>query len=177
MAAKATKEEEYFSNRKEAHDWLTENGFVISRSKFYEDCKKGFPAINADKSVSKYQVSVYGSKLKDDRAVDLEAMEKNSYSHRKDKADAELAEMRAERMRREEDDQWLHADTAWSAVAALLGRLRESIRHQLHTESAEMVLAVSGEVARSPELFEMIEGAVDAAYNEIAGDTLDITWE
>lgn len=170
-------ESEYFVNRKEAHDWLSENGFKVSTGKFYADCKKGFPAINSDKSVSRYQVAIYGQGLREQQTPDLKDLQSSSYDHKKAKSDAEISEMRANRMKREEDALWLHADEAWSAVAALLGRVRESIRHQLHTDCPEMVLAVGGEVARAPELFELLEGCVNKAYNEVAGETLEVEWE
>jgi len=177
MTDKTPPADEFFVNRKEAHDWLVENAFKVSSGKFYGDCKKGFPAINADKSVSKYQVAVYGQGLRNDQAPDLSALQTSDDVHRKAKADAKIAEMRADRMEREEDDLWLHADVAWSAVASLLGRVREAIRHQQHTASPEMVVAVGGQVARAPELFELLEGCVDRAYNEVAGEKIEMIWE
>jgi hypothetical protein len=177
MTEKTTPADEYFVNRKEAYDWLVDNGFKVSSGKFYGDCKKGFPAINSDKTVSKYQVAIYGQGLRDDQAPDLSAMQKTGFDHDKAQADAKIAVMKADRMEREEDDLWLHADVAWSVIAGLLGRVRESIRHQLHTDCPEMVVAVAGDVARAPELFELLEACVDKAYNEVAGEKLEVRWE
>ena len=177
MTEKTTPPNEFFTNRAEAHDWLVDNEFKVSRGKFYDDCKKGFPAINADKTISKYQVAVYGQGLKKDQAPDLSALQKSGYDHRKAKADAKIAEMKAMQMEREEDDLWLHADVAWSVIAALLGQIREAIRHQQHTACPEMVVAVGGAVARAPELFELLEGCVDKAFNEVAGEKLEVDWE
>lgn len=177
MTDKTPPADEFFVNRKEAYDWLVDNAFKVSSGKFYGDCKKGFPAINADKTVSKYQVVIYGQGLKEEQAPDLSALQKSGYDHKKAKADATIAEIKAKQMEREEDELWLHADVAWSVIAALLGQIRESIRHQQHTACPEMVVAVGGEVARAPELFELLEGCVDKAYNEVAGEKLEVDWE
>lgn len=169
--------EEYFVNRKEAHVWLEENGFVVSSGKFYADCKKGFPAVNPDKTVSKYQVAVYGQKLKKENTPDLSAVERSSDDHRKAKADANIAEMKDRRMQREEDDLWLHADVAWSAIAGLMGELRRAIRHYHNQESSAFVLAAGGEASRAPEVFEMMEAATDKAFNEVAGKKIEISFK
>ena len=169
---------EYFGNRKEAHQWLIDNGFKISQGKFYQDCKKnGFPYFNRDGRVSKYQVMEYGRGLQEERAPDLSALERSEHLHRKEKADAEIAEMKAERMRREEDGLWLHADVAWSALAVVVGNLRDTIRRSLHRAQVEIVLTAGGEIARAPEVYEQLEGVVNQAFNEAAKQGFEVRWE
>lgn len=169
---------EYFKNRKEAFVWLEDNGYKISIGKFYQDIKKkGFPILNTDGSVSKYQVAVYGKNLEKEQAADPSALERSEAAHRKEVADAKIAEMKAERMQREEDAMWLHADSAWSALAALIGNLRDAIRRELHTDQAAIVQAAEGNIARAPEVFEFIDQVVNAAFNKVAKSGIDIQWE
>ena len=131
---------EYFKNRKKAHNWLKDEGYKVSQGKFYQDISNnGFPAINADKSVSKYQVMVYAKQLDGATTTDLAAIERSEYLHRKEKADAEIAEMKAEKMRREEDALWVPADAAWAAMAATIGNLRYTIRRTIGDKQIKIV--------------------------------------
>jgi hypothetical protein len=170
---------EYFKNRKEAHNWLIDSNYQISIGKFYQDIEKtGFPALNADKTVSKYQVAVYAKNLEGDNTPDVSALERSEFAHRKEKADAEMAEMKSEKMKREEDDLWLHADDAWSAVASVIGGLRDGIRRALHDAQVDIVQAAGGEVGRAPEVFEYIDHEViNKAFNEVAKKGIDVQWE
>jgi hypothetical protein len=169
---------EYFGNRKEALEWLNANGYKVSQGKFYQDCKNnGYPFVNKDGRVSKYQVAEYGMSLQKELVPDFSALERSEHLHRKEKADAEIAEMKAERMRREEDSLWLHADTAWSTLAAVVGNLRDAIRRSLHGAQVEIVLAAGGELSRAPEVYEHIEGVVNQAFNEVAKKGFEVQWE
>jgi len=171
-------EPETFKSRKEAHSWLVEQGYAVSIGKFYQDIKeKGFPVLNQDKSVSKYQVAVYGRDLEGKQAPDPSALSRSEYTQQKEKAEAEMAVMKAERMRREEDELWLHADKAWSVVAALIGELRDVTRRNLHDEQLAIVQASGGDPVRAPEVFEYVDQVVSRAFNQVAGDSLEINWE
>ena len=179
QAAKVGKAgDEYFDNRREAHEWLIANGFKVSQGKFYQDCKKNaFPVVNKDGSVSKYQVVEYGRGLQEEQKPDLTSIQRSEHLHQKEKAEAEIAVMKAERMRRDEDSLWLHADTAWSALAVLVGNLRDAIRRSLHGAQVDIVLTAGGEISRAPEVYERIEGVVDQAFNEVAKKGIDVQWE
>lgn len=169
---------EYFANRKEALEWLNANDYKVSQGKFYQDCKKnGYPFVGKDGSVSKYQVAEYGMSLQKELVPDLSALERSGHLHRKEKAEMEISEMKAERMRRDEDVLWLHADTAWSVLAVLIGSLRDAIRRSLHGAQVDIVLAAGGEISRAPEVYERIEGVVDQAFNEVAKKGIDVQWE
>ncbi len=169
----------YFRTRKEAHEWLQANGFNVSQGKFYGDIKKnGFPVVNADKTVSKYQVSEYGRSLKAEKAPDLSALERSENLHRKEAAEAEMAEIKAQRMRREQDKQWLHRDDAWSVVATLVVSIRDALRRAAHDGKEELAEAAGGELLRAPGLYEKIdELVINRAFNEVVGVRLDIQWE
>jgi hypothetical protein len=161
---------ETFKNRKAALSWLREQGYKISQGKFYNDCGAGYPLVARDGSVSKFQVLEYAQRLDVSTRAVAAALEPNrDYEARKIKAEAEIAEMKAEKMRRENDTLWLHAEDAWGQLAALVGALRDAVRHQLYEQAPELVLVAAGEQAKTMALYEAIEGAVDDAFNEVAG--------
>ena len=169
---------EYFESRKEAHDWLLANGYKVSIGKFYGDIKNnGFPALNSNKTVSKYQVAIYGKSLEEETKADISALERSERLHRKEKAEAEIAEMKAEKMRREEDTIWIHADEAWSALAAVIGNLRDALRRAIHAAQVDIVQAAGGDVFRAPEVYDHIDGVISQAFNEVSKKNIDVTWE
>ena len=169
--------EERFVSRKKAFDWLRENGHKVSIGKFYQNCKEGFPAVAADGSVSKYQVLTYGVSLTKEVLADPEKLSTREYDQRKAKADAEITEMKAKKMMREEDKLWLYADDAWSLVAGLIGGLRDGIRYQLYSSQREVVQTAGGDQDRAQEVFEFTDQLVDKAFNEVAGGSIDIQFE
>lgn len=170
-------ESECFASRKEAYEWLVANGYAVSVGKFYQDIKQnGFPVLNSDKSVSKYQVRVYADSLLADQQPDPTALSRSENLHRKEKAEAEIAEMKAERMRREEDAYWLRAEDAWSVLAALIGNLREVIRRHLLDAQTEIAQAAGGDAGRAPEVFELADQIVSHAFNEVSGQKIEIEW-
>lgn len=176
MAATAETSAERFANRKQALNWLNAQGYKISQGKFYQDCAAGFPPLHTDGSVSRFQVMQYGQQL--DLATRSAAVQQGDEHERiKSQAEAEIAQMKAERMRREEDKEWLHADQAWSVIAALVGTLRETIRHHLHTEMAAVVHVAGGKQDRVHETFELCEELVGRAFNEVAAKPLDFEFE
>lgn len=167
---------ERFVNRKQAFDWLVAQGYKVSRGKFYQDCAAGCPVVHRDGSVSKFEVLQYGQQL------DVTTRLANSdYSReneaKKLKAEAEMAEMKAEKMRREEDKHWLHADTAWAITAGLIGSLRDCIRHHLYTARSEVVLQADGKQDRDQEVFELMDEVIDRAFNEVAGESVNVVFE
>lgn len=171
-----------FKTRKEAYDWLRSQGCQVSIGKFYQDIKRrenNAPALNADKTLSRYQVELYRYKLGEQAAPpDLTAMAQDrvDYAHAREKAEAEIAQMKAERMRREEDNRWVEQITAWGVLAATLGELRDAIRRCLHDSQADLVSAAGGEPHRAPELYEAADQVIGRAFNQIAAKAVDITF-
>lgn len=169
-----------FASRKKALDWLWSKGHKVSMGKFYQDCKAGFPHVAMDGSVLERQIMSYAgllgpfssgasgggrAALHDPAAIEDDA--------RKARAEADMAEMKAERMRREEDRYWLHADDAWAVTAALVGSLRGAIRHHLHVRQRDIVLSCGGDQDRSAEVYELLEEIVSSACNDVASSGLD----
>lgn len=173
-------EAERFKNRKQAFNWLREQGYKVSQGKFYQDCLTGFPIIQRDGSVSRYQVMEYGDQLKLERAIDSlsptssPAPPLREHEMRKIKADADIAEMKAKRLRQEEDEEWLHAADAWATLAALMGTLRETIRYVLDKGQREIVHVAAGDQARSTEVFEHIDILINQAFNQVADGKINV---
>ncbi len=171
------RQEERFVNRKQALDWLQAQGHKLSRGKFYNDCGRGNPPVARDGSLSKFQVLLYGQALDKKIEPSPEAYDSREFDLRRSKADAEMAEIKAEKMRREKDSSWLHADQAWATVAGLVGNLRDAIRHQLFTGQRDVVAVAAGDQDRSQEVFELLEELINKAFNETAKKTLDLKFE
>jgi len=162
-------EGERFKNRIQAHNWLQSQGYKISRGKFYNDCEAGFPAVHKDGPVSRFQVLQYGQQLDVERRsiapVDLSAQREEAET-RKAVADAKKAEIQAEDLQREQDAKWLHRDEAWAQLAALIGSLRDTIRHQFHVGSAHLIHLSGGDPTRAPEVYEGMEEILAKAFND-----------
>lgn len=169
---------ERFATRKAALEWLRANGYKVSQGKFYQDCGTGYPFVNKDGSVSKFQVLEYGQRLDlEARSAAAVATATREFDDRKSKADAIAAEIKAQRMQREEDARWLHAVDAWAQVAALLGTLRDNLRHQVTLKRREIVHAAGGDQERCDEVAAFVIGLIDDGFNETAGETIDVTFE
>lgn len=177
-AAPADAGAERFTSRKQALEWLRASGYKVSQGKFYQDCAAGYPFVNRDGSVSKFQVLEYGQKLDlQAKSAAAVAAASREWDDRQIKANAEIAEMKAERMRREEDRFWLHAVDAWAQVAALVGALRDNIRHQLFIGQREIVQVAGGDQDRSQEVSDFCDQLVARAFNETAGETINLKFE
>lgn len=162
-------EGERFKNRKQALNWLQSQGYKISQGKFYQDCEAGFPAIHKDGSVSRYQAMQYGQQLDVERrsAPDDGYADRDRDEARKIKAEADIKEMQAETARRELDRDWIHRDEAWAQLAALVGTLRDSIRHHVHVAQAHIIHLAGGDPTRGPEVYEGVEEILARAFNEV----------
>ena len=179
-AAPESVDDKFFASRKEAWQWLRDSGYKVSRGKFYADVEAdGFPVLTDDGRVSRYQVQVYGENLKaaKQKAITPKSISRSDDLARKEKADADLAEIKVERLRREESEYWLPAADAWSVIAGLMDELRRAIRRELHNAQNDLARCAGGDISRAPELFEAADQAVSAAFNTVAGNGLDIVWE
>ncbi len=173
---------ERFVNKLQAYNWLAAQGYKVSRAKFYGDCKgseiqPGFPPTYQDGSLSKFLVMQYAQQCDvETRGVGLvpAAVDNAENEARKLKAEADIAETKAKRMLREDDRLWLHADDAWASVAALMGVLRDAIRHHLYGASREVIHLAGGDQARNNEVFEAVDGVVSRAFNDVAGDEINV---
>lgn len=158
---------EVFRTRKQALDWLREQGVRVSQGKFYQDCDAGLVAVYPDKTVSKFAVSQYLLGLQRQVAPDVQAMDRQG---RKEQLDIELKEMELAKRRleyRAADAEWLRTEDAWAAVAALLGSVLDGLRYHFHKAAPELVHLAGGDPARAAEVYEQCEQVMGLAMAEI----------
>lgn len=164
---------EFFKNRKEAYQWLESESYPVGQSKFYQDCP-GLVPMNEDKTVSKFLVMQYGESLRrktggGEVSTSVEAAEADL---RKKKADASVAEYKAQKLAREEDKLWLYADDAYAMLAGLVAAMRSAVRHQMYAHRRELVEIVKGDKDFADQLYQEVEGLIDDGFNEVAGQNL-----
>jgi hypothetical protein len=158
--------EDRFKNRKEALAWLQSKG-QISAGKFYQDCEAGKITVAADKTVSKFKVAEYADRLFNQHKQAPKSVDQED---RKRQLEIEKLEQEVEKGRlanRKEDEKWLYKEDAWAQMAALIGTLRDSIRHQFHVGSVAVIHAAGGDAARGPEVYEQTEELISRAFNEV----------
>jgi len=169
---------ERFPNRKRAYDWLVAEGLKRSISQFYADCDTGFPTVGKDGTVSRLQMMEYAKKIDVERrgphvdSVDL-ALQRQIAETRKAQADAEKAEIAVEDLKRQQDKHWILRADAWSQLAALVGTIRDSLRHHTHLNQTALVERVGGDVSRSAELYEAFDEVIAKAFNEVSADPVE----
>jgi hypothetical protein len=52
-------------------------------------------------------------------------------------------------------------------MAAIVGKLHDSLRHSFHIGCNTIVSAAGGDHSRGPEVYETTEGLINQAFNEI----------
>lgn len=162
-------EGERFKTRAQAYKWLQAQGYKVSQGKFFADCLNGFPLVHQDKSVSRYQVLQYAQQLGVERISGSGDDQRQADEDRKTKADADKAELQTEILRREQDREWLHADQAWAIIAALLGSLRDAIRHHVNRKQGELAHVAGGRQEMAGDLDAAVDAVIDEAFNEVCG--------
>lgn len=157
---------EHFKNRTEALAWLQKRG-QISKSKFYRDCDDGLVTVFPDKTLSKFQVSEYAEREFNFRQPTTTTVD---MSEKKQRLEIEKLEQDVEKGKlanRKEDDKWLYKEDAWAQMAAIIGKLRDSLRHQFHVGTVALISSSAGDPQRGPEVYETAEGLISRAFNEI----------
>lgn len=164
-----------FRNRKEAVEWLQVQGYKISTGKFYQDIAAGKKITMAlDGTVSKWDTYQYATKELNIATGSATGGTLAGEQIRKIRAEADMKELQFEIATRERDKHWLHADDAWATLAAVIGTLRDSIRHHLDSGKQRIVEASGGDHARASEVFECCEGIINQAFNEVAGQEINV---
>jgi len=164
---------EYFKNRQAALQWLQQRG-QVSRSKFYDDCNAGLITIHPDKTLSKFEVALYAEKLfaatrQTATGSGTLAGQREADEARKIRAEAEIKEMQAEGLRREQDKKWLHRDDAVSHLAVVVCSIQQALEQAARTAADAIIKVCNGEPARSFDVSEAItELILERAFNEVA---------
>ncbi|OGU01143.1 MAG: hypothetical protein A2079_05210 [Geobacteraceae bacterium GWC2_48_7] len=164
-------EGERFRNRKQAFDWLKAQGYKVSQGKFYGDCEAGSPTVHKDGSVSRYHVMQYGQQLDVERkGSDQDSQKSDEADLRKRIAEAEIAERKNDREKRQMDSEWLHRSDALVQMAAIMGKTRAALRRRFYTGYQELIKKCGGDHARGNEVYEYLDNMLRQAFNEVAGN-------
>lgn len=152
----------WFPTKAEAFRWYTDQGGQRQRASFYE-------AIPSDgKRVSRLSVS---EMLRREAGARREAVDYGELEGKKASLEVAKLEMEVERRQienRREDDKWLLKDAAYAHMAALVGTLRDALRHHFHAGQGMLVHLSGGDPGRGPELYEGCEEILAKAFNDIA---------
>lgn len=169
--------EEYYKNRKEALVWLQQKG-KISQGAFYGYCEQGgytnkigqfYPlVVRPDKTISKFQVMQFAMDFfgtqkaisnEDERAADAD--------RRKRIAEAEMAERKNDREKRQFDENWLERPKAIKQMAAILGNSRSAVLRRMHKCYPEIIRRCGGDHTRGNEVYEYLRSVVTDGFNDI----------
>lgn len=176
---------EFFANRREAWQWLRDNGLDMGESTFYRQVgQPGFPALLPGKRLSRWECSEFlrRQQMQGGAAPKGGVYDADDLLHRKlvaetekAEADAGIAGTKRRNMERESDRAWMPRAEAYALCAALVGRLVDAALHHVRIRQLELVEAARGEAERAPELYEAVARAFGAARNEVASGPLEET--
>lgn len=163
---------ERFKNRQAALQWLQQRG-QVSRSKFYDDCNAGLITVHPDKTLSKFEVALYAEKLfaatRQPTGSGTLAIQREADEARKIRAEAEIKEMQAEELRREQGRKWLYRDDAVADLAAIIASLQQAFEHRCRIAADAIIQLAGGDLSRSFDVSEAVqELVIDAGFNEVA---------
>ncbi len=168
---KPAPEGERFNDRLQAWNWLTAQGYKVSRGKFYNDCNAGFPTVHRDKTISRYQVLQYGQQLDINRRGSTEVDRSGQHDEaviRKAVADADKAEMQAAQMQRELDKEWIKRDEADLETCTWTALTRDGIVARFIKSLPSFIHAVGGDLDRLADGQAVFDQAVTDACNDIS---------
>ncbi|TLM66023.1 MAG: hypothetical protein FDZ69_07520 [Deltaproteobacteria bacterium] len=170
-----------FKNRVEAHRYVAGLGIAVAERTFYLDVDRR-NMLQPDKSVLLCDVLAY-LREKFDYGSQHQRRDISAEEKQREIDDLDLREKRAkvaklEREQRAEDGKWMLCEEAWAQQAALVGTLRDALRHHFHLGQSSLVHLAGADPARGPELYEGIEEIMARAFNEImASGRIDVVFE
>ena len=156
-----------FKGKAAAFAWYVEQGGQRQKSSFYA-------VVPADgKRVSRFAVSSLlleeSRKRRETPAASMAEFDSARDEARYTKARADREELRRDEEQRVVDANWIQKPAARSQRAALVGLLRDSLRHHAHRAVSAIIHLSGGNVSRAPEVYECIEKEILAkAFNEVA---------
>lgn len=178
-----------YKNTQEAYlRFIEPQRLPVKKSKFYDDVKRlNLAAI--DKSIALASLLRYvreelnvdpvsGRSIIEDEQRDLSDRQRKAEVD-KAESDARKARVAADEAEREIDEKWIYRDDAWAQIAALVGTLRDSLRHHAHVAAAAVIHSAGGDPSRASEVYEQIEAEIfTRAFNEIErGGRIEVMFE
>lgn len=170
-----------FKNRVEALRYLQGKQIAIGQTKFYDDCAK-FGMVQPDKTLRLCDLLAY-IEQEFKRGPVQPVRDYAGEERQRQLDDLEMREktarvLKLEREQRAEDDKWILKDESWAQQAALVGTLRDALRHHFHLGQSRLVHLAGADPARGPELYEGIEEIMSKAFNElVASGRVDVVFD
>ena len=168
-----TPKQSYKSRAEAFRLFIDPQNLPVSQAKFYLDAARR-DMVLPDKTIQlsallsyakdELKVSTISGQSLVDRSRDQERI---GHEDRKTKAEADIKEMQAEEARRKMDKDWLYSDSAWAALAGLVGTLQDTLRHHFHVGSPDLITLAGGDLQRAPEVYEGAEAIMAKAFNEV----------
>jgi hypothetical protein len=153
-----------FKTRNAAYEWLKAEGYKITHTAFYNDCKSGVIGVNKDGSVSRHKVALYA------QTKDAGVVQVLSLTAKKEELTVEKLQLEVDQKKREarkDDDRWLYRDEAYAQMAAFFGTLIESLNHHFMVAMDEMVDTLDGNISLKEQGYELAEDIIGRACNEV----------
>lgn len=160
---------ERFERQKDALEWLHGHfGRTFpSAGKFSMDCRDGACVVQLDKSIRLKDLRSYAERLSfNKRAASASA----SLAERKEELEIRKRELEIDKLEREkraEDERWMLKEDAWAQMAALVGTLRDALRHHFHLGQNHLMHLAGADPSRGPELYEGVEEIMARSFNEV----------
>jgi len=155
---------ERFKTRQEALVWINAQGYKVSRGKFFGDCKKGFPGVHKDKTVSRYQVMQYAQQLNAE-------LRSSPTDHSEREAELKIRKLEAEvealeRKSHKEDARWMEVVEHEIQMAGLAGLFEETLQQQITINLSRLIYQSGGDISRAAEFALELDNVIALAMTE-----------
>lgn len=169
-----------FKSRIEAFRYLVDKQIPVGQSQFYKDADE-FGLVQFDKTVLLCDLLAYIERKFKRGPVAPAGRDVGAEDRQREIDELEIREKRArvakmEREQRAEDERWMLRDEAYAQMAALVGTLKDALRHHFHLGQSRLLAMAGADHARGPELYEGVEEILAAAFNEVARSRVDVVF-
>jgi hypothetical protein len=152
--------------------FIQAQGLPVSERKFYNDAHR-LGLVRQDKTIELAALLAYVNEdLKINPATGQSLVARDT-AQEKEAAELRHIQLKNDKLAREnraDDERWLLKEDAHAQMAAIVGLLRDSLRHHAHRAAAAIIHLAGGEVSRAPEVYEGVEEEIlSRAFNEVAG--------
>lgn len=160
-----------YKNRAEAYALLIQpGGYGVSRAKFYEDCAR-LRIVQPDKSLHLSDLLAYVKQELKASPVTGQSLGDVDQAREKEKEELRGLRLKNEKLEKEnrkEDRRWMLRSEAEDHEAALVGLLRDTLRHLVRIQATSLLRTAGGSPSREPEFMQALLALVDHGFNELA---------
>ena len=148
-----------FKNRKQALEWLKEQGFNVSRGKFYQDVTAGRCIINPVGSISRLHVALYMQAQKEKHL--LRQLSDYEYRERRQFSPQPIRLKQREYMTKAE---------GWNLITGLIRTYHTTLLYRLQDQKKSLIAACEGNPAQDCTLFDFLQHLAEQVLSEIIGN-------